>query len=164
MEVINILSVLFSPIIAVLITIYLQNRSEKRKHKMELFRTLLLTKNINFPMDKNAVSMYNMINIYFYRNKKIRQIWKECFDLLCTNGYSVKLVEEKKAELLFEIAKDLGYGKAINHLDFDRIYYPKGVADQDEIERQISTELLRVLKNSDAIITIVNEGNRGVNQ
>lgn len=157
MEIINIIAVLLSPLIAVLVTIHLQNRAEKRKHKMELFRTLLLANNILYPMDINAVSMYNMINVYFYDNNKIRQLWKDCFELLSTKEYNVKLVEDKKAELLYEIAKDLGYGKAISHLDFGRIYYPKGVADKDEIERSIRIELLRVLKNSDAIITVANE-------
>ena len=159
MEIINIIAVLLSPLIAVWVTTKLQDRAEKRKHKMELFRRLLLANNAFYQLDLNDVSMFNMINVYFYDNKKIRQLWKECYELFCSTDINIKLVENKRSELLFEIARNLGYGKAITHLDFGRIYYPKGIADKDEIDRNIKNELLRVLKNSDAIVTVTNKNN-----
>lgn len=152
---VNIIAVIISPVIAVLISMYIQDKKEKRMDKMELFKTLLLTKNVNYPLDTQIVKMYNMINIYYYKNTNVRQKWNQIYDLLCEQPLNGRLVEQKKSELLYLICKDLGY-KSITHIDFDRIYFPVGISDKEKLDSEISTELLRVLKNSDAIITVKN--------
>jgi len=49
------------------------------------------------------------------------------------------------------MAKDVGYGKSISHLDIDRVYYPEGLGKQNERAEAISNELLRVLKGSEGL-------------
>ena len=44
------------------------------------------------------------------------------------------------------MAKTLGYGEAITHLDVARVYYPVGLGEQTRILSEIAKEFLRVLK------------------
>lgn len=44
------------------------------------------------------------------------------------------------------MAKVLGYGKEISHLDVDRVYYPEGLAGAAATQSELYQELLRVLK------------------
>ena len=46
------------------------------------------------------------------------------------------------------MAKALGYGKAITHLDVDRVYYPVGLGHQSQTVQEIAEELLRVLRQA----------------
>lgn len=49
------------------------------------------------------------------------------------------------------MANVLGYGRQITHLDVDRVYYPVGLGDQARRTRELSDELLRVLKGSQGL-------------
>jgi len=44
-EIINIVALIVVPIVAVLIGQYLQDRAQKRKDKMEIFKTLMIARN-----------------------------------------------------------------------------------------------------------------------
>jgi hypothetical protein len=59
--------------------------------------------------------------------------------------------QKKNLEMLTAMAKDVGYGKSISHLDIDRVYYPEGLGKQNERAEAISNELLRVLKGSEGL-------------
>jgi len=48
--------------------------------------------------------------------------------------------------MITEIAKVLGYGDSIAHLDVDRIYYPIALEAQSMKSEAIANELLRLLK------------------
>ncbi len=150
MTIINIVAIVVSPAIAVLISMWLQNRREKRQQKFYILSTLLSTRHT--PITDENVRALNMIDMVFYNNTKIRELWHEYYDMLANEGLSNPLGHEqrqkKNQDLIFEIAKSLGYGKAITHLDVSRVYYPVGLGEQLQRSEELANELLRVLKES----------------
>lgn len=159
MQVVNIVAVLLSPIIAVLVSIFIQNRGEKRKKKMEIFTTLLSTRHHIFITDE-TVQALNMIDVVFYDKPKIRKLWKDYYDVLCQTTVNPKSQQDKKLELIHEMAKELGYGKAISTFDIDRSYYPNGLLKSTQRAEEISDELLRILKSSSGLIVVPNQEQR----
>jgi hypothetical protein len=68
-----------------------------------------------------------------------------------------KLRDKKRLELIQEMAKGIGYGKEISHLDVDRAYMPVGLFQERQRAKEMSDELLRVLKESHGITLIQKE-------
>lgn len=61
-EIINIVALIVVPIVAVLIGQYLQDRAQKRKDKMEIFKTLMIARNT---LTVESVRALNSIDIIF---------------------------------------------------------------------------------------------------
>ena len=150
LTIINIVAIVVSPIAAVLITMFLQSRKEKRAQKLFIFNTLISTRRA--PINEETVRALNMIDVVFHDCSGIRKLWHEYFDMLNNQGLNNPLGwpqrQKKNLEMITEIAKVLGYGKEISHLDVDRVYNPTGLFDQSNRATEISVELLRVLKAS----------------
>lgn len=150
---VSILAILLSPVIAVLVTVSLQGRKEKRNQKLWIFNTLIATRHT--PIVDENVRALNMIDVVFHDSARVRQLWHEYFDMLCNeglnnpNGWGQR--QKKNLELITEMAKVVGYGAAITHLDVDRVYYPVGLGEQSQKAQEIAVELLRVLKASGGV-------------
>ena len=152
MAIVTLLAILFSPLIAVLVSVYIEDRREKRRQKLWIFYTLIATR--RSPNTDETVRALNLIDVAFYDSPKIRNLWREFFDMLSNQGLSNSLGEgqrqNKKIEMLTEIAKVLGFGKEISHLDMVRVYSPDpGTLSQRS--DAIADELLRVLKASGGV-------------
>ena len=150
MEVVSLVAIFTSPLFAVLISVGLQNRSEKRKQKIWLFHALIATRHT--PVNDESVRAYNMIDVVFFDKKIVRKFWQEYFDMLNNAGLNNengnRLRTAKQLELITEMAKVLGYGKEITSLDVDRVYYPEGLLNTSRRSEELANELLRVLKAS----------------
>jgi hypothetical protein len=153
MTIVSIVAVLLSPIIAVLISMLLQNRRSVRTEKMQVFNALIGNRNNSIAIE--SVRALNMIDVVFHDASKVRGLWHECYDMLSNKGLDnelgYKLRQKKNLEMITEMAKTLGYGKAITHLDVDRAYSPIGLENQNQKGTQIADELLRVFKGTQSI-------------
>lgn len=155
--VINTVAVLLSPLIAVLVTVYVQDRRERRRQsqdrKLWIFNSLIATR--HSPITEETVRALNMIDVAFSDSPGVRRLWHEYFDMLCNQGLQNELGvtqrQKKNLEMLTEMANTVGYGKAINHLDVSRVYLPVGLQGQSMRATQIADELLRVLRASGAL-------------
>jgi hypothetical protein len=154
MTLINVLAILFSPLIAVGVTVWLQHRKERRDQKRWIFATLIATRHT--PITDEVVRALNMIDIVFHDSPAVRRLWREYFDMLgnpgLQNPQGFQQRQVKNLEMITEMAKVLGYGKAISHLDVDRVYYPVGLGKQADQAQAISDELLRVLRGSQGFV------------
>lgn len=154
----NVLAIILSPIIALAISSKLQDRKENRQHKMNIFTTLVGEKHV--PISEEKVRALNMIDIVFSDKPSVTKLWREYFAMLTNDGLNNfngnKLKEEKYQELIYEMAKILGYEKNVNLLDISRIYYPQGLFQKYLRNEEISTELLRVLKASSGFKLVPN--------
>lgn len=150
MVTIYILAILLSPVIAVLVTIFLQSRKAKKDYKMYIFSALIATR--HSPINDETVRALNMIDIAFYKDKNVRKLWREYYEMLHNKGLDnelgYKTRQTKNLELITEMAKVLGYGKEITALDVERVYYPVGLGQAFSRSEEIANELLRVLKAS----------------
>ena len=101
-EIINIAAIIIIPIVSVVIGQYLQNRSEKRKDKVDVFKTLMTYRNSGYT-DSKCVNALNMIPILFIKDKKVMQAYSEFVILMNTtdkNKDAEKQITIKKVKLL----------------------------------------------------------------
>lgn len=145
---VNLLAVALSPLVAVLVSVWLQNRKERRQHQLMILGSLIATR--HDPVSVDAVRSLNLIDLVFHKKATVRKLWREYFDMLTNQGLNNPIGWEqrrkKNLELITEMAKVLGYGKQISHLDVDRVYIPAGIVDQFQRNQELGNELLRVLK------------------
>ena len=137
MTVMNIVAVILSPIIALLVSQYLQNRSEKRKDRMQVFMSLMKTRAFGWNIE--SVNALNVIDVVFSDNKAVRDAWKTHYAALCVSEpkeNELKRIQDTKYKLLEVMAKSLGYKDAINWETIQNPYYPKGLDNQIAINQQ----------------------------
>ena len=100
-----------------------------------------------------------MIDVAFRDAPKVLNAWHVYLDAL--NGpipndgpQYQNTIDKKRKVLLHEMAKDLGYSKQLSQWDVDRVYSPRGVAEDSNRIRKVFDELLRLLKSTHAIATL----------
>lgn len=71
--IINIIAVLIAPIIAVWIAQTLLDRTEKRKDKMSIFRSLVSSRIYGWTVE--SVNALNLIELVYYKDEKVCQQW-----------------------------------------------------------------------------------------
>jgi hypothetical protein len=154
-DLLTILAILTAPIIALQIQKYIEGRKEIRERKMQIFRTLMATRATR--LDVKHIEALNMIDIEFFKNKKITEAWKLLLDNFANypqnsneENYKSKLSScAEKSDVLFvdllsEIAKSLDYKFDKVHLKRN-IYIPKGQANiimDQEFMRHAFVEVL----------------------
>ena len=148
--------ILLAPLLAIQTQKYIENSREKKARKMKIFRTLMATR--ENPLNPQRVEALNMIDIEFYKNKKIVDAWK-----LLLDSYSdfpkgpkepnfqsrldscITKSNELLTDLLYEMAKSLNYSFDKVHLKRG-LYFPKAhadiLADQEIIRRSLVDVLL----------------------
>lgn len=132
-DLLNIVALIVIPIVAVLIGRWLQNRADKRKDKMQIFKTLMIARVYGWTVD--SVNAMNLIDIIFADEVVVRREWKSYYSKLCTEKTSFteeELQEIMQAEyaMLQEMAKSLGYKKDIAWEAVHTLYKPKGMEAQ----------------------------------
>jgi hypothetical protein len=159
MQIINIIAIALSPIIAVLVSIWIQYRREKNQRKFQILGTLIATR-YNPILDDNVKAL-NLIDIIFHNKPNVRKLWHEYYDLLSNESLSnpsgYELRQKKNWELIAEMAKSLGYGKEFSHLDTARVYNPIALSDQAVTAYTISQELIRIFKSGGDLQVFINQ-------
>jgi|GEM_PF-6943560 len=141
---INIIAIVVSPILAVAISVWLQDKLEEKRKRFEVFRTLISERH-NF-INENTVKAYNSIELLFHDCPDIRTKYREFFDLTLQQGREPEY-GKKNLELLRALAVELGYKNSIDSLDLDRIYSPRGLADARAKQLETTDALLQFLKS-----------------
>lgn len=77
-EILNLIAIIIIPIIAVIIGQWLQTRSEKRKDKMHIFKTLMTSRVYGWTQE--SVYCLNIIDIVFADDREVRNAWKDLYD------------------------------------------------------------------------------------
>ena len=85
-SIINIFAIILAPIVSVIIGQHLQNKSEKRKDQMYIFKTLMTSRLYGWTQE--SVHCLNLIDIVFSDNKKVRKAWQELHDKYCVDNPS----------------------------------------------------------------------------
>lgn len=138
-KVINILAVIVAPIVAVWIGQKLQDRQEKRKDKLEMFKTLMMARNSWTP---ESVRALNILDIVFSDDKKVRFAWKGYYEKLCVNNpdeptdVELKKIQNAQYELLETMANSLGYKDKITWETIQNPYKPIGLGELEQNQRK----------------------------
>jgi hypothetical protein len=145
-----ILATLLSPLVALQVSVYLQDRREKRERRFRVFQVLMTTRAASLAPEH--VEALNSIDIAFYgadpTSRAVLEAHKVYLDHLnqptLIEGWGPRR-EELLVELLQKMAVSLRY-------DFDKVtlrrasYFPRGFGDRDWEAQQIRQLLLALLK------------------
>lgn len=158
-EIINIIAIIIIPILSVVIGQYLQNRSEKRKDKVEVFKTLMTYRNSGYT-DSTCVKSLNLIPILFIKDKKVMNAYNDFVKLMNStekNSDTEKQIAITKVKLLEEIAKSLKYNK-INWEIINTPYLPPETLINQQMGEQLVKNMATIFKTS---ANIMNEDYAG---
>lgn len=128
MAIVNVLAVAGSPIIAVYVGQRLQKRADRRRDKMDIFKTLMVNRHSGWSVD--SVRALNSIDIVFSDDKEVRSRWKEYYDKLCiqqpndADGVRIRVARDR---LLEAMACSLGYKDKVTWETIQNPYVPKGM-------------------------------------
>lgn len=133
MEILNLIAIIIIPIAAVLIGQYLQNRAEKRKDKMHIFKVLMTSRIYGWTQE--SVHCLNIIDIVFSDDEKVRNAWKDLFDKYCVQNpdeTQLKKIQNAQYKLLETMAKSLGYKDKVTWETIQNPYVPDGLRRQQQ--------------------------------
>lgn len=147
---INIVVIVLSPIFAVLITMWLTARNEKRKEKMEAFKQLMISRAVSGTID--YVKTLNSLDVVFADSSKVRAAWKDLFNEYAKPNIDSYSILSKRTKLIETIAKDLGYDDKIA---WDEIianpYVPVWLVDewkQNDLLKEGQKGFVELVKNA----------------
>ena len=147
MTILNLIAVLLIPVVAVFVGQYLQERAQRRKDKMDIFKTLMINR-VGWSVESTRA--LNIIDIVFSDDKNVRQAWSEYYHALCVKDpdeIQLKQMQQAQDKLLEKMAISLGYKDKITWETIQNPYVPKGMMeamDQQQIIQKGQTELAKV--------------------
>ena len=136
------------PIVAVVIAQWLQNRSEKRKDKMQIFKTLMTSRIYGWTPD--SVNALNIIDIVFSDDEKVRAAWKDLNDkyrVTNPDQQHLKKIENAQYKLLEAMANSLGYKEKITWETIQNPYMPVGMKQQIETQKIMQQAYFNVINS-----------------
>ena len=145
-DTLNLIAIIIAPVAAVLIGQWLQNRANKRKDKMEIFKTLMISRSV---WSLDSVKALNIIDIVFAGDKTVREKWKYYYDKLCVENPSeteLKKIKTAQEELLESMADSLGYKGKITWKTIQNPYVPKGMIDAEKKQQEYQNGQLDLAK------------------
>lgn len=145
MDYVNLLALLFSPIIAVLITRWLDNRNNKYKERIEIFKILMATRYMIVSHEK--VKALNSIDVIFADVPKVREAWKELLrEYNSPTPNNPVAAEDKMLYLLETMAINIGYKEKIKWDTIKSYYIPRGLADEMREQEELRKYQLEAMK------------------
>lgn len=121
------------PVFAVMISFWRDDRKERRNRRLEVFKTLMATRQI--PISNDHVTAINLVEVEFYKCHGVETAWKYYKDHLHTGPEDAAWRDRKEnllAKLLTEIASVLGFKIAAIDI-FKGGYAPQGWASRDTL-------------------------------
>ena len=152
-EILNLIAIIIIPIIAVIVGQWLQTRSEKRKDKMHIFKTLMTSRVYGWTQE--SVYCLNIIDIVFADDKKVRNAWKDLYDKYCVQNpdeSQLKKIETAQYKLLESMAVSLGYKDKVTWETIQNPYIPQGMLRQIETQNQSQQAYNKLLLNMQQMI------------
>ena len=138
----TILAVLVGPILAVLITRYMDAARADKGRMLDIYRTLMRTRMV--PLHWDHVGALNLVEVEFVAHSAVVDAWKAYLASLAQPLPSLRDRGALLTTLLDKIAQALGI--KIEQLDILRgNYVPQGWADDDTDQRLLRRRLLNVL-------------------
>jgi hypothetical protein len=142
-DVVTIIALIAGPVIAVVVTLWSQTRSEKRNAKRALFLTLMAHRRAG--PNREWVNALNLIDVIYAGETRVVQLWHQLYDILCAQPFNNQIFAHKYLDLLSTMAISLGY-RSLTQTDIDKFYAPQVLGDQATLTSETQKEWLRVLK------------------
>ena len=135
-EWLTLLGIVTGPIVAVVITLWVDGRRRARDQKSQVMRLLLNTRHL--PSDPSYTIAINSIPVEFNKDKKVMAAWHVYIDAVrykaSPENTDVALADlrAKQTKLIFEVMKSLGYALAETDIQ-NSAYAAGGYVDRENI-------------------------------
>jgi len=153
-EGINVGAILFSPVVPVGLTLWYQDRKQRRDAKEWLFRTLMARRQRDsiapLPVDVEVARALNLVDVVFAGRHKVIRTWHELYDMLCCEPIPMN-AQPKYVDLLHEMALDLGY-RGLKQTMIGKPYNPRGLDFETAKNAELREEFVRVLKSTSRLM------------
>lgn len=160
-EIVNIAAIVAAPIIAVWVGQLLNSKSEKRKDKLQIFKTLMTSRIYGWTVE--GVHALNIIDIVFADDKDVRSAWADLNDKYhFSNPDQQHLEKIKRAQdkLLETMAASLGYKDKITWETIQNPYLPDGMVMQIEAQKNQQQQYTDLLSKANEMIQQPNKQSR----
>ena len=137
---ISILAILASPLIAVGVTLLVEKRRQKRRDKLELFKTMMTQR--GFSASYAWVDAINSLSVVFADNQSVISAVNDFMRIVNTQPFNNEEYENKKIKLLEKIAVSLGYKKYIDWEQLRNAYYPQWMINEINFNTQVKSAQL----------------------
>ena len=152
-DIIDVVAIIVSPIVAVLIGQYLQNREKSRTDKKEILKALMVNRGLGWSID--SVKALNLIEIVFHDEDKVLSQWKKYYNKLCMENPAESELSDMKSEgdrLLKVMADSLGYKDKVTWDTIQKPYIPKGLTDNMLQQQQFQDAQLNAMNYVSAYV------------
>ena len=149
-DILMVLATAFSPLIAVQVTRYLDDRNEERDRKLKVFKTLMATR--AYSLSPGHVEALNTIDLEFSpkrrAEKAVLDIWQQYLDHLGNKGMEANAWATRRVDLLVDMLHAMGIalGYDFNKTQIKNGTYSPGAHGRIETEqgkiREMTVELL----------------------
>jgi hypothetical protein len=146
---ITVVALIFGPLVAVVITLWHQNRTQKLQAKERLFLTLMAHRKSNPPTIDWANSL-NLIDVVFAHNRAVVEKWHDAYNISLQRPWNQERWNRSYIELLSEMAKVLKF-RRLQQTDIDRFYSPEAHGTEAAAQKEFRDEFLRVLKDTKSL-------------
>jgi hypothetical protein len=132
----------------------IDTNNEKMRLKRLIFFTLMQERAAIY--SNESVKALNSIDIIFHDDQNVRDAWAELYaSLHPENGIPEHTKSDKIKTLLKEIASVIGLSNTLRNDDFLRIYYPRVMADEENLRhlqrKSVINQLISQSENEDEI-------------
>jgi len=150
-EIINLVGIIVGPIVAVLITLFVDGRRRDREQKLVVLRLLLATRHL--PADPNYSTAINLIPVEFSKSRPVMTAYKEFIEAASTPSTPETQasvwanIGTKNTRLIFEIARFLGFPLRETDLQ-TQAYSSSGWGERDRLfldSQRAGRDLVNVL-------------------
>lgn len=146
-EFVTLLGLFVGPVIAVVITLWSQNRSNVRERQTQTLRMLLNTRHL--PADPAYSVAINMVPIEFNRQAGIMAAWSSYIAAVRyraseenTSAHDQE-INTKQTQLIFEISKHLGYRLSETEIQ-SSAYASQGFVNREQLSLQAQVAWIRI--------------------
>ena len=145
-----IITALISGLLATLVTIWWQRRAGIFASKMRIFETLMSYRYMI--SSEESVKALNSIDIIFYKDKMVRQAYKDFLNEANKRPELNPSIEDKHLKLLEVMSKSLNLDE-IHWDDIKHTYYPNGLSEKLQEET-----ILRKMQIQNTAVAIQHSG------
>lgn len=147
-NIVNVVAIVVIPILAVVIGRLLQDRSENRKDKVNVFTHLMSYRVFGY-VDQYSVNVLNSVPIVFHNDNNVIEHYNKYLKSLAIPKEEIpsknREIENNKTKMLESMAKSLGY-KNVNWELIQNPYVPTGLLEQIEAESLFKKGQLEMAK------------------
>ena len=149
-DILMIAATALSPLIAVQVTRYPDDRNEEKGRKLQVFKTLMATR--AYDLSPAHVEALNRIDLEFSASKRaekaVLEVWQQYLDHLGSKSLTGQLWDDKRVDLLVDLLHAMG--KSLGY-DFNKTqiknatYSPRAhgqIENEQEQMRQLTLEVL----------------------